>query len=85
MPAAIDQQGLYYYYMTFARTLDAYGETTLQTADGVHHDWANDLIDAIASRQHDDGSWTNDADRWMEGDPNLVTCYALIALQAAVE
>ena len=85
MPAAIDQQGLYYYYMTFARTLDAYGQTTLTTADGVNHDWANDLIDALTSRQKPDGSWTNDADRWMEGDPNLVTCYALIALQAAVE
>ena len=83
LPEAIKLQGLYYYYMTFARALDAYGQTTIQTADGKHHDWANDLIDALTSRQHDDGSWTNDADRWMEGDPSLVTCYALIALQAA--
>ncbi|MEZ6189709.1 MAG: prenyltransferase/squalene oxidase repeat-containing protein [Phycisphaerales bacterium] len=85
LPEALNQQGLYYYYMTFARTLDAYGETTLLTADGVHHDWANDLVDAVASRQKPDGSWTNDADRWMEGDPNLVTCYSLIALEAAAE
>ncbi len=85
LPENMKHQGLYYYYMTFARTLDAYGETTLPTADGVHHDWANDLIDALVSRQQADGSWTNDADRWMEGDPNLVTCYALIALEAAVE
>jgi prenyltransferase/squalene oxidase-like repeat protein len=85
LPEAIKLQGLYYYYMTFARALDAYGQTTIQTADGEHHDWANDLIDALASRQQDDGSWTNDADRWMEGDPSLVTCYALIALEAAVE
>lgn len=85
LPEAAKLQGLYYYYMTFARALDAFGETTLQTADGQHHDWANDLIDAITSRQHDDGSWTNQADRWMESDPNLVTCYALIALEAAVE
>lgn len=78
-------QGLYYYYMTFARALNAYGQATIQTADGQHHDWANDLIDALVSRQQDDGSWANDADRWMEGDPNLVTCYSLIALQAASE
>ena len=85
MPEHMKQQGLYYYYMTFARALNAYGQATLQTADGEHHDWANDLIDALVSRQRADGSWTNDADRWMEGDPNLVTCYALIALEAAVE
>jgi len=85
MPEPIKQQGLYYYYMTFARALDAYGQTTIQTADGVQHDWKNDLIDALASRQLDDGSWLNDADRWMEGDPNLVTCYALIALVSATE
>ncbi len=85
LPEAMKHQGLYYYYMTFARALDAYGQTTLPTADGVQHDWANDLIDALVSRQLADGSWTNDADRWMEGDPNLVTCYALIALNAAVE
>ncbi len=85
LPEHMSQQGLYYYYMTFARALDAYGQTTIQTPDGVQHDWANDLVTALTSRQREDGSWTNDADRWMEGDPNLVTCYALIALEAAVE
>jgi squalene-hopene/tetraprenyl-beta-curcumene cyclase len=85
LPDSIRHQGQYYYYMTFARALDAFGETTIQTADGVHHDWANDLIEALSTRQLADGSWTNDADRWMEGDANLVTCYSLIALEAAVE
>lgn len=85
LPEAIKHQGLYYYYMTFARALDAYGEATITTDDGQAHDWAEDLIDALISRQQADGSWTNDADRWMEGDPNLATCYALIALIAAAE
>jgi Prenyltransferase and squalene oxidase repeat len=85
LPEPIRLHGLYYYYMTFARALDAFGETTIQTADGVRHDWANDLVGTLASRQLEDGSWTNTADRWMEGDANLVTCYALIALEAAVE
>jgi len=83
LPEPIRLHSLYYYYMTFARALDAYGQTTIQTADGVQHDWANDLVDALLSRQRDDGSWVNEVDRWMEGDPNLVTCYALIALEAA--
>ena len=34
-------------------------------------------------RQSPDGSWVNPADRFMEGDPNLVTAYALLALSHA--
>lgn len=84
MPEAINQQGLYYYYMTFARAMDAWGSTTITIADGEQRDWANDLVDALIERQNPDGSWTNEADRWMEGDPNLVTAYALIALTEAM-
>lgn len=83
MPEAAAQQGLYYYYMTFARALRAWGSTTIDTTDGGRRDWANDLIDALVQRQREDGSWINEADRWMEGDPNLVTAYALIAMQEA--
>ena len=34
----------------------------------------------LAELQSPDGSWTNPADRWYEGDPTLVTSYALLAL-----
>lgn len=83
MPEARKHQGLYYYYMTFAQALGAWGEPTLKTDDGEHHDWANDLIEKLCELQLPDGSWVNPSDRWMEGDPNLVTCYALIALTRA--
>ncbi|MAG16932.1 MAG: hypothetical protein CMJ21_02570 [Phycisphaerae bacterium] len=84
LPEAIKLHGLYYYYMTFARALDAWGSTHITTPDSVKHDWANDLIDTLAQRQSDDGSWSNAIDRWMESDANLVTGYALIALQHAL-
>ena len=47
---------------------------------GVKHDWRADITNALAKRQLPDGSWKNENDRWMEGDPNLVTGYALMAL-----
>ncbi len=84
MPHPLEQQGLYYYYLTHARALEAWDEPTLDTDSEGRVDWANNLIDAVVSRQRPDGSWSNDADRWMEGDPNLVTAYALLALQAAL-
>ncbi len=79
----LDQQGLYYMYMTLGRALRAWGSTTLRLPDGTEVDWANALVDAAVQRQREDGSWVNEADRWMEGDPSLVTAYTLVALQEA--
>ena len=45
--------------------------------------WRADLIEALARRQRDDGSWVNENNRWLEGDANLVTGYALLALSYA--
>ncbi len=80
MPEANSQRGLYYYYHTFAKCMDALGIDEFTDAKGVKHDWRADLQAAIIMRQQEDGSWVNKTDRWMEGDPNLVTGYALMAL-----
>jgi squalene-hopene/tetraprenyl-beta-curcumene cyclase len=73
-------QGLYYYYQTMAKTLSALEEDNFTDAAGVKHDWKTELTAKLASQQKENGSWINDADRWYEGDPNLVTAYCLIAL-----
>ena len=72
--------GLYYYYHTFAKALDALGQDELIDADGTKHNWRHELAAELAKRQHEDGSWSNTNSRWLEGDPNLVTGYALLAL-----
>ncbi len=72
--------GLYYYYNTFAKSLDAVGAETFTDASGKAHNWREELIAELASRQREDGGWFNDNARWMEGDANLVTGYALMAL-----
>ena len=77
----LDQQGLYYYYHTFARTLATLEVDLFEDAKGDKHDWRRELSDALAKRQKGNGSWVNAADRWMEGDPNLTTAYALMALK----
>lgn len=83
MPGRQSQEGLYYFYQVFAKTLSAWGEPVVTSPDGKAHDWRNDLIAALKTRQHEDGSWDNPADRWMEGYPHLVTGYCVLALQAA--
>ncbi len=73
-------QGLFYYYHTMAKCLDALGEDHVVDAKRVKHDWRKDITEALAKRQKPEGSWSNDADRWFEGDPNLVCGYALMTL-----
>jgi len=72
--------GLYYYYQTFAKALSALGQDTFVDEKGVAHDWRKELVDSLASRQKDDGSWVNENSKWLEGDASLVTGYALLAL-----
>ena len=72
--------GHYYYLHTAAKALDALGEETVRDADGTSHRWREELAAAILSRQQPDGSWVNTNPRWLEGDANLVTSYALLAL-----
>ncbi len=76
----IGQQGLYYYYQAFAKVMNSLGQPTFSDVDGTAHDWRADLVAALEKRQNDEGAWVNPADRFMEGNPNLVTAFALIAL-----
>lgn len=72
--------GLFYYYHVFAKAFHAIGEPQIVSADGKQHDWQADLIDELARRQRANGSWVNENDRWLEGDANLATGFALLAL-----
>jgi len=80
--------GYYYYLVTFANALAALGEPSLDVihADGrtEARDWRGDLIGRLAELQNDDGSFRPLDQRWMEGDPVLITAYSLIALQHAL-
>lgn len=71
--------GLYYYQHTMAKALAAVGESEFETVNGKR-DWKKDLSQQLKATQQEDGSWLNSNPRWMEGDPNLVTGYVLLAL-----
>lgn len=72
--------GLFYYYHTFAAGLGTAGIDEVTDAAGNKHNWREDLINELAKRQNDDGSWTNENGRWFENDKNLATAFALMAL-----
>lgn len=85
----IGYDGYYYYLVTFSRALDAWGMTTLTVTDpdgtADTRDWANDLIARLAELQNPDGSFRSLDDRWMEDNTVLITAYALLALQHAID
>ena len=74
------QMGLYYYYAVMARTLEVLGEPVLIDGEGKSRRWAEELAAELLSKQSADGTWVNPVDRWWEGDPALVTAYAVQAL-----
>ncbi|MFO1023401.1 MAG: prenyltransferase/squalene oxidase repeat-containing protein [Planctomycetales bacterium] len=77
----MEGNGLYYYYNTFAKALNALGQDQITDADGKSHDWRAELRTQLLSVQKANGSWVNPTPRWLEGDPNLATAYALMALE----
>lgn len=75
------QQGLYYYYLTMARALDALGRDVINDSRGTPHPWKKELARKILSLQRVNGSWINErSPRWFEGNPVLATSYALLVL-----
>ncbi len=77
-------QGLYYYYLTLARTLARLASHEFTDEAGTPIAWREQLTRKLVDAQRADGSWINDASpRWWEGAPPLATAYAVLALAAA--
>lgn len=72
--------GLYYYYHTFAKAMDALGEEPFVDAKGAKHDWRQELFDELKKRQKPDGSWANANGAFLENLPELATAFAVLAL-----
>lgn len=79
------QLRLYYYYLVVARTLATRGSPLLELSDGRRVDWARELATRLENLQRPTGNWVNADPSWWEGEPILVTSYALIALTLCEE
>ena len=82
-------QGLYYYYHVLAKALAVFGRETLVLENGKEIVWREELIKTLVGHQKVDpktgfGYWVNEAGRWWESDPVLVTSYALLSLEIAL-
>lgn len=79
------QAGLFYYFVTFAKAMDALGEEPFVDAKGTKHEWRSELLAELKKRQKADGSWINDNGAFLENVPELATAFAVLALSYCVK
>lgn len=73
--------GLYYYYHTFAKAMDALGDDIFEDAKGTKHDWRFELFTALQKQQQENGSWRNTGERtFAEDNADLATAFALLSM-----
>jgi squalene-hopene/tetraprenyl-beta-curcumene cyclase len=81
----IGQKTVYYYYMVFAKALQAIGEPVIVDAKGVSHNWREDLARKLISLQQPEGYWVNTDPAEMQNNKVLVTTFTLMAIEAALQ
>jgi squalene-hopene/tetraprenyl-beta-curcumene cyclase len=81
----IGTKALYYYYMVFAKALQAFGENAVVDSKGVSHNWREDLGKKLLSVQNADGSWVNSNPAEMQGNKTLVTSFTMMAIEAILQ
>lgn len=85
-PGTNKQHGLFYYYNALAKVMVAYGDDTFVDGKGQQRNWRNELAQKLLSLQAANGSWSNPgSSAWMEGRPELVTAWSVIALEHTIK
>jgi squalene-hopene/tetraprenyl-beta-curcumene cyclase len=81
----IGQKTLYYYYMVFAKALQAINEPVIVDAKGQRHNWRDDLARKLISLQHREGYWVNTDTAEMQDNKVLVTAFTMMAAEAVLQ
>jgi squalene-hopene/tetraprenyl-beta-curcumene cyclase len=81
----LGQQGYFYYVHAMSRALNVAQQDVITDPSGVAHNWRAELIAALCTRQAEDGTWENAEPRWMEGEREMATIYAVLALEEALK
>jgi squalene-hopene/tetraprenyl-beta-curcumene cyclase len=79
------QKTVYYYYMVFAKALEAVGEPVIVDSKGRSHVWREDLGRKLVSLQHPEGYWVNEVKDEMQDNKVLVTTFTMSAIQAILK
>jgi squalene-hopene/tetraprenyl-beta-curcumene cyclase len=81
----LGQKTLYYYYMVFAKALQAINEPVIVDAKGQRHNWRDDLARKLIALQHPEGYWVNTDKAEMQDNKVLVTAFTMMAAEAVLQ
>jgi len=81
----VGQKTVYYYYMVFAKALQAVGETEIVDAKGQRHNWREDLGRKLLMLQHAEGYWVNTDKAELQDNKVLVTAFTMLAIESALQ
>jgi squalene-hopene/tetraprenyl-beta-curcumene cyclase len=81
----LGQKTVYYYYMVFAKALQAVGEPVITDSKGRRHNWREDLGKKLLTLQHPEGFWVNTDRAELQNDPILVTAFTMMAIEATLQ
>ena len=81
----LGQKTVYYYYMVFAKALQASGENVIIDSNGVRHNWREELARKLLSLQHKEGYWVNTDKAEMQDNKVLVTSFTMMAIEAILQ
>ncbi len=81
----IGQKTVYYYYMVFAKALQAVDEPVIVDARGQRHVWRDDLGRKLVSLQSREGYWVNTDRAEMQDNKVLVTAFTMMAIEAILQ
>jgi squalene-hopene/tetraprenyl-beta-curcumene cyclase len=79
------QKTVYYYYMVFAKAMQALGEPTIVDAKGRSHNWREELGRKLLTLQHPEGYWVNTVPDEMQDNKVLVSAFTMSAIQAILQ
>ena len=81
----IGQKTVYYYYMVFAKALQAMGDPVIVDSKGRRHNWREDLGRKLIALQHPEGFWVNTDKAEMQDNKVLVTTFTMMAIEATLQ
>jgi squalene-hopene/tetraprenyl-beta-curcumene cyclase len=81
----IADKALYYYYMVFAKALEAVDEDVIVDSRGQRHNWREDLAKKLIALQNAEGYWVNSNPAEMQSNRVLVTSFTLMAAEAILK
>jgi squalene-hopene/tetraprenyl-beta-curcumene cyclase len=79
------QKTVYYYYMVFAKALQALGDNTIVDARGRSHSWREELGRKLLTLQNPEGYWVNTVPDEMQDNKVLVTSFTMTAIHSILQ